>query len=50
MSTIQELVQNQRAFFETGVTIPVSYRKEMLKKTFCLYYKIQQRNFKCSSQ
>ena len=32
MSTIQELVQNQRAFFETGVTIPVSYRKEMLKK------------------
>ena len=31
MSTIQEIVQNQRNYFNLGETIPVSFRKKMLK-------------------
>ena len=31
MSTIQEIVQNQRDYFNLGETIPVSFRKKMLK-------------------
>ncbi len=36
---IEDLVQAQRAYFQTGKTLPVAFRQEMLKK---LYQAIQQ--------
>ena len=41
MTSIENIVNNQREYFYTGETIPVSFRKKNAKKPFCLYQKIQ---------